>query len=93
METWEGPVQHQGHVCSQTSVGGFHHAIPPFSLPFRRAVPEHGVCIFLGRAEQTGAGRCPVQWLEAPTCMEHQGRGGMWDTAGHHTLNQGFLRC
>lgn len=90
METWEGPMQHQGHVCSQTLVGGFHHAIPPFSLPFRRAVPEHGVCILPGRAEQTGAGWCPVQWIEAPTSMEHQGRVGCGTLLGIRPLTRIF---
>lgn len=92
-ETREGSVQHQGHVCSQTSAGGFHHAVPPFSPPFRRAVPEHSVCILLWHAEQTDAGWCPMQRPEVPTCMEHQGTGGTRDVPGHQTLNRGFLRC
>lgn len=70
METREGSVQRQGHVCSQTSAGGFHHAVPHFSLPFARAVPEHGVCSLGGRAEQTDAGWCSVRRPQVPTRME-----------------------
>lgn len=62
----------RGHVCSQTSAGGFHLTVPPSSCP------SEGLCW----------GRLPNPPAHAGTRgAPVLGTGGTWDIAGHLTLH------
>lgn len=90
MEMWEDSVRRQGHVCSQTSASGFHQAIPPLSLPFRRAVPEHGsgASSWGERSQRVWAGSLCSR-LKCPHVWSIKGQVG----CGASLSTRAFLKC